>query len=540
MAGNGVTRRQILKGAGAIPVAGGLAAMSISCGDDDSVPASPAAASSTSDADIKLAKSQVLKVRLYDEPTGFDPATLFRIEAENVATPVYSGLTGFDPSTGAPIPDLAKSWDVSADGKTYTFHLVENAEWHQGFGKVTSADVKYSYERVLDPATKSPYAIEFSNIAKVEAPEMFTVVITLKNADVNFLYQVGNYHQGEIVKKEAIEKYGADYKRNPVGTGPFALTRWTPNSQIVLEAHPGYFKGRPTLDRIEMNLIKDITATETALNNGEVDLAINVGGNAEVLNRIKASSKLVLHKSENYANSVTIFNPDYKPLADIRVRQAIAYGYDQKAIAAKFTPDTATVAYSILPPFMPEYSEEVPKYAYDPAKAKALLKEAGYGTGLTVREILSAPPADSALLKQAQLAEVGIKYEFDVMETAIWSQKRASGDYQIVGRLNPAVNPDTLLFGYLHPDQVTPKGINGAKYNNPVVTQKLEQARAEQDKTKRKALYAEIQKIALTDLPYLPTTTSTVIWAGYPYVKNVQVNKLATIDYFPVKIAEHG
>ncbi|MGE4056298.1 MAG: ABC transporter substrate-binding protein [Vicinamibacterales bacterium] len=553
---NRFSRRTILRGAGATGAMASLAALSMSCGDDDDAgssttsaeststrPAVPAGVTATSGDSFKVAAKQELVVRQYDEPTGFDPAVLFRIETENVAYNLYSGLTAFDPKSGAPIPDLAKSWEVSADGKSYKFNLVDNAFFHQDFGKMTSADVKYSYERILDPATKSTYAIEFSNIKSIEAPDPLTVVINLKAPDVNFLYQVGNYHQGQIVSKAAIEKFGKDYPRNPIGTGPFALKTWTANQQMVLEGHGGYYKGKPTLTKLTLNLVKDVTAAETALNNGEVAVAMNMGSTTELVDRLSKAGKFQLIKSEDYANSVIIFNPDHAPLADKRVRQAYAYGYDQKAIFDKLTPYTTKPGYSILPSFMPVYTDDLPKYTYQPDKAKALLKEAGFGGGVTIKEIVSnaagGPPAQS-LLRQAMLAEVGIKLEFDLMETAVWLKRRSSGDYNTVGRLNPAVNPDTLLFGYLHPDQITPKGINGAKYNNPQVTQLLESARAEQEETKRKAMYAQIQKTALEDLPYLPNGTSTVIWAAYPWVRNLVVNKLATVDYFPVKIEEHA
>ncbi len=541
------TRRSILKAAGSIPVAGGLAALAVSCGgdsDEDAPASSPPPAGTTTEpsGDIKLAAQQVLTVRQYDEPGGFDPATLFRIETENVAFNVYSGLTSFDPQTGEPIPDLAESWEVSPDGKTYTFKLVENAYWHQDFGKFTSADVKYSYERILDPATKTTYRAEFNNILSIEAPNEYTVVINLKTPDAGFPYQVGNYHQGQIVKKEAIEKYGDQYPRNPVGTGPFALKEWVANSYMTLEGHAGYYRGKPTLERIRLNLIKDTSAAETALSNGEVDVAMNIGRNTEIIDRLNNAGKYTLHKSEDYANNLWIFQPDYAPLADPRVRQAFAHACDAESIIKELTPYTAKPAHNVIPPFMPVYNGDVPVYEYSPVQARKLLQEAGLGSGLTVTQILTntTGASDDLLMRQAQLAEVGIKLEFELMETAIWNTRRNSGDYQVTSRLYPAVNPDTLLFGYLHPDNIVPKGLNGAKYNNPELTSKLELARAERDTETRMQLYGEVQQIAMTDVPYVPLFTSTVWWAAYPWVRNLVIDKLAVVNWFPVVIEEHA
>ncbi len=548
------SRRSFLKAAGGVSVVGGLTALSVGCGSDDddddasgSTPGAeatrPGVQGETATAgDIKLAAVQKLTVRQYDEPGSLDPAVIFRIEAENVATNVYSGLTSFDPQTGAPKPGLAQEWKVSPDGKTYTFSLVENAYFHEDFGKFTSADVKYSYERILDTATKSTYRAEFNNILSVEAPNEYTVVINLKTPDANFAYQVGNYHQGEIVKKEAIEKYGDDYRRHPIGTGPFYLKEWVANSHMILQGHAGHYRGKPTLEEIRLNLIKDTAAAETALNNNEVALAMNIGRNTEIIERLDKSGKFTLHKSEDYANNLWIFQPDYAPLADPRVRQAFAYACDGVAIAKALTPYTAKPSNSILPPFMPEYAKGLPEYGYDPKKAKELLQQAGFGSGLSVKQILTSTTgaSDDLLYRQSQLAEVGINLEFELMETAIWNTRRNSGDYQVTGRLYPAVNPDTLLFGYLHPDNIVPKGLNGAKYNNPALTAKLESARSELNVEKRLALYKEVQMTAMTELPYVPLVTSTVYWAAYPWVKGLVVDKLAAVDYFDVKIEDHA
>jgi peptide/nickel transport system substrate-binding protein len=548
-----------------VPLAAGLGVLAAACSSAPTAPTStsapvattaaratsvsatsptsaPAAASTSAGGSGKKAAQQVLTVRQYDEPGGFDPAKLFRIETENIAFNIYSGLTSFDPQTGEPVPDLAKSWQISPDATTYTFNLVDNAYWHQEFGKLTAQDVKYSYERVLDPATGSPYRAEFTNVASIDAPSAETVVIQLKQPDANFLYQVGSYHQGQVVKKEAIEKYGDQYPRHPVGTGPFELKEWIANSHMILEAHPGYFRGKPTLSRIRLNLIKDVEAAATALSNGEVDLAMQIsGGSAEALERVMNAGRFTLQKSEDYGVNLWILNPDYAPLADVRVRRAMAHALDNESITKKLLPHTGKPHNSILPKFMPVYAENLPTYPYDPEKAKALLREAGYANGFAVSQILTstAGVTTDSLMRQAMLAEVGIKLNFELMETSIWNKRRNSGDYQMTTRLYPSVNPDTLLFGYLHPENIVPKGLNGSKYDNPTLTAELEAARAELNPELRKKHYTEVQRIAQTDLPYIPYQSNSVYWAGYPWVKNVVVDKLAVVNYFPVYVEEH-
>jgi ABC-type transport system substrate-binding protein len=528
-----VARRTFLQAAAAVP-----AVTAFACKSQPSAPSSSGAQASGSDANFKPADTQELVVRIYDEPTGFDPATIFRIEAENVAVNIYSGLTGFDSKTGEPVADLADHWETP-DAQTYSFKLHQNAQWQGDYGPVTSKDVAYSYNRILDPATKASYRAEFNNVDGIETPDDQTVVIKLKTPDVNFLYQVGNYHQGQVLKREAVEKFGDAYPRNPVGTGPYKLTNWTPNSQIVLEAHDGYFRGKPVLRKVTYRLIRDENAAEVAIRNGEVAVAMNFALN-ETLQRLSKDTTIALLKSDGYANNLGVMNLDFKPFSDVRVRQAMMYAVDYAGIAKKMTPLTQSSADNILPPFMPVYSSDVPHYPYDLQKAKSLLSESGYPTGFSVKLLQGGQPDAPTQLRQSMYADAGIKMDFDIVDTATNNRRRGTGEYELSGRLYPAVNPDTLLFGYLSPDNIVPAGLNGAKYNNPSLTQKLIAARAETNLDKRKQLYAEVERIAMTDMPYLPMYTSNVYWAAYPWVHGLVVDKLAEGQWYPVRLEAHS
>ena len=169
-----------------------------------------------------LAQEKTLRVRFYDDPAGFDPANVFRIENENIAFNLFSGLTTYDSQTGKIIPDLAESWETK-DNINWVFKLRRGVQWHKGFGEVTSADVLYSFQRILDPATASPYRSELGGVVKMEAPDDYTVVIQLNAPDGNFLHTVANYHQGQIVNRKAIEAAGRQVRWQPVGTGPYYL-----------------------------------------------------------------------------------------------------------------------------------------------------------------------------------------------------------------------------------------------------------------------------------------------------------------------------
>ena len=525
-----------------------VATVVVACGgsDEDEPTATAAADASESPTaaatlvaagDADLADVQEVTVRQYFEPGTLDPAFLFRIETENIAFNIYSGLTTFDPATGAPMPDLAKSWDVSDDGLEYTFHLVGNAEWQHGYGAFTSADVVYSYDRVMDEAIGSPYRAEFNNVDSVTAMDDYTVVIKLKQPDGNFLYQVGNYHQGQIVNQQAIEDFGDDYGRNPVGTGPFYIDSWTPDSEMVLLAHEGYFRGRPTLDKITWVLIRDVSAAETAFLNGEVDVMSNLGqGNTELIDRVAATEGVQVATSEDYATFVTMFGSEFEPFQNRDVRLAYALAVDWGEITEQLTPRTASPWSSILPPWMPIYNRDLVAYGYDPERAKELLAGAGYADGFTVHQVTTGVN-DAGLLEQAMLAEVGIDMQFEVVEPAVYNQRRNAGDFELAGRLYPAVNPDTLLFGFLHPDNAAPAGLNGSKYDNPDVTRLLEEARASLDPEERLAKYYDAQQLVYDDVAYMTTRAATNLWASGGPIKNIQVNRLANVDFYPVYVA---
>jgi peptide/nickel transport system substrate-binding protein len=488
-------------------------------------------------ADGPLASSQVLKVRFYDDPSGFDPATLFRIETENIAFQIYSGLTTYEPN-GKIVPDAAESWETK-DSQTWTFKLRKGVQWQKGYGELTSADVKYSYERMMNPATASPYRAEFNNVEAIETPDPLTVVIKLKKPDGNFLHQVANYHQGQIVKKEAIEKAGDQYKWNPVGTGPFALESFTPGAQIVLIRHDCYFRGPAKLEKIVFSIIKDDETAAVALQSGELDLAMRIQP-TETLKRLQSDDRFTLNQGDG-GISLTIFNPKFEPFKDIRVRQAWAHAIDREAIIKATAPLTSKRWTNILNDWMDIYTADVPTYAYDFEKSKALLKEAGVTLPLNVKAIGTSATGvtETQQLEQSYLTKVGINVEYELVDTPTFNTRRNSGDFQVGGRLLPAMNPDTLLFSYLHPDNFAPKGMNGAMYNNPDLVSKLEGARAETDPAKRKSLYAEVQKIALTDLYYLPNSVSVVYWPGYKWVAGVGISPLSQVNFYDVKILQH-
>jgi peptide/nickel transport system substrate-binding protein len=530
-----LARRRLLHMAG-VGTAGIAAATLIGCGGSDAGSGGSTSSGSDKEPTGPLAAKQELKVRFYDDPGGFDPATLFRIEVENIAFNVFSGLTSYEPENAKIVADLAESWETP-DPTTYNFKLRKGVKFHKGFGDFTAQDVVYSYKRIMDSATASSYRAEFNNVDTITAPDDFSVVIKLKTPDVNFLHQVANYHQGQIVNRTSVEKFGQDYKFNPIGTGPFVFDSFTPAQRIILKGFKEYYKGAPTLESIDFRIIKDDNTAAIALQNGEVDVAMRIGAN-EPLERVMKDGRFNMPKRFGYAPVLTIFNLENQFLKDQRVRYAYAHAIDHATVQKTIAPITGGLAYNLVPDWMDVYTSDHPKYPYDEKKAKELLAAAGHASGITLKQPTLAV-SEQTQLQESYLNKVGIKSDYQIMDTPTYNGVRVRGEFDIGGRLLPAVNPDTILFSYLHKDNIAPKGLNGARYNNPEINSMLEKARAEPDFNKRKALYASVQKTALTDLPYQPTAGSGVFWPAYKYVTGIKINPLAQVGFYDVKMIQH-
>ncbi|KPP91335.1 MAG: peptide/nickel transport system substrate-binding protein [Rhodobacteraceae bacterium HLUCCA08] len=481
------------------------------------------------------ADSKTLRVRFYDDPAGFDPANIFRIENENIAFNLFSGLTSYDSRTGEIIPDLATSWETS-DNKTWTFRLREGVEFHKGYGSVTAEDVIYSYSRILDEATASPYRGTMAGIVRMEAPDPYTVVIELDAPNGGFLHTVANYHQGQIVSRRAIEDAGDQVRWKPVGTGPYYLESIDVTSQIVLKRHEGYFRGPAPIETIVFDIIKDEATATIALRNGEVDLVMR-SNREENLTTLRAEG-FQMNSVENYAVALKVLNPEFAPFADSRVRQAIAHAIDYDAITGAISPSLSQGTTSILLPWMPVYSDDIPTYPYDPDRARALLAEAGYGDGFSFRHLGTSAQGVTEL-QQFEidfLAQVGLDMQMELVDTPTFNQRRNAGEFEMATRLLPAIDPDLILFSYLHPDNTVPGGLNGARYDNPEVTDLLIAARAEPDPETSFAQYAELQRIVMSELPYIPTYANNVFWPGKPTVTGVNINYLAQVNFFEVDV----
>jgi ABC-type transport system substrate-binding protein len=483
-----------------------------------------------------LAQEKVLRVRIGADMTGLDPAKLFNIENQTISNHIYNGLVRYEyEKSGGIVPDLAEKWDLSADGKTYTFHLRKGVKWHKGYGELSADDVKFSYERVLDPTTASRYKGEFKLVETIEAVDPHTVRIRLKSKYPGFLNKVAGYNQGFVVSRKAMEKLGDQYATNPIGTGPFVFDSWSPKNQVILVANKEYLQGAPKLDRIVFRLIQEETTAEIALQRGEIDVFYALQ-NAEVIGRLAKAPGISVHRRTANHTINMVLNATYEPLGKPLVRRAIAHAVNLKAMREVFFNGLKGQPNWILTSSFEEAAKDLTEWPYDPEKAKTLLREAGYPNGfkLTVTSLTLQPYDKIAVLLADDLRKAGIDTSVQILERAAYLAARGAGTPHVVitGVTGPA-DPDQPLWNLLHSSSFPP-GLNTARYKG--IDELLEAAQLELDRGKRLALYRQIQQKLREDVPVVPLYNDVLFAASRAGVKNFAPDPQFTMNAYLVTV----
>ncbi|MEX2535850.1 MAG: ABC transporter substrate-binding protein [Trueperaceae bacterium] len=473
-------------------------------------------------------------VRTWDDFSGADPASIQAIQNEMLARNVYSGLVDYDVDTYEIIPDLALQWEVSDDGTTYTFELREDVTWHKGFGEFTAADVKYSFERIMDPETASRFAGVFSGIVSIETPNPHTVVIELEEPDATFLHKLTNLRQGSIVNQAAVEEFGDDYAFNPIGTGPFVFEAWSPGGDIVLQRHEDYFRGPAPTETIVLRVIKEQSTAEAALIRGEIDVFYYLT-DPDVYERLtQAEDFQIVSDVGSYALGLFI-NARNEPLTDPLVRQAVAYGINRDAIAQDFFKGLMTRVDSPIPPGVPGHAEDTMSYDYDPERAQELLAEAGYpdGVGINLVTLTSFPFDQLGTIIAGDLERVGINVDLEVLDRGAFTAARSSGTPDtVIGSFAAPPDAAAQLMGLFHSSSKSP-GLNVSWYDD--IDDLLAEAAQESDDERRLALYGEAQQIVMDDMIFLPLYTHQSTAALQPDIRGYSENSSRHVWLYHVR-----
>lgn len=463
------------------------------------------------------------------DSVSLDPANVTDGESFRVTRQIYETLLDTKPGTFDIVPGLATSWKASANGLTWTFHLRKGVKFQDGTPFNADA-VVFNFNRWMDK--KNPYhkgdfeyyAAMFGGfkgdpgtvIKSVRKIDNYTVQIQLTHSFAPFLSDL-TMAAFAIASPADIIKYHGNINTHPVGTGPFEFVNWKPNDSITLKKNPTYWqKGLPKLDKVVFQVIKDNTARLNALEAGQVDLIDGINPSDVASIKSNPNLKLYLRPSNNVG--YLAFNTQKKPFNDVRVRQAINMAIDKKAIVDAFYNGLGTPAVTPLPPGMWGNNKSIKDYQVNIAKAKQLLKEAGYPNGFTT-ELWAMPvarpympdPEKIATAIQADLAKIGIKANIVTYDWATYLDKTANGEHTmaLLGWTGDNGDPDDFLYVLLDSDNAKPPAQNIAFYKNPQVHQLLIQAQRETNQAKRAKLYEQAEAIIWKDAPWVPLVHTT-------------------------------
>jgi peptide/nickel transport system substrate-binding protein len=478
-----------------------------------------------------------------NEGNGFDPATSLGGPTAEVEGLVYEGLVRPKPiapgdvKPGAGIastlePGLAESWKTSEDGLTWTFALRKNVKFHDGTSLDADA-VIVNIDRMLNESSpfyfkgKMVNAISrYGQVAAYRAVDPGTVEIKLKNKYAPFLGAIAHPNAG-IVSPTALKKYGEDIAKNLVGTGPFKFSEWRPNETIAFERNPEWWGGKANLDKVVFRNIPEPSVQTAQLQAGSVNMAVGI--NPDSVPILEKDPNVVVYKTTGDLNGIKI-RCDKKPFDDIRVRQALTYALDREAITKTVYGGLGSVANSPLPPNFAEYDPSIKPIPYDVEKAKALLAEAGYASGFTMRVVsfnapLTVNPVGGdklAEVLQPYWAKVGIQAKIESQDIAAWRAKRLAGDFDILmDGFEGAGDPDDVFYQAYHSDTYNTSN-NATFYKDPKLDQLIDQARREYDPAKRKPMYVDLQKQIYDLSLWVYVNFVDILMASHQSVKNVQ------------------
>ncbi|HVP86515.1 MAG TPA: ABC transporter substrate-binding protein [Casimicrobiaceae bacterium] len=431
---------------------------------------------------------------------------------------MFNGLVRFKPGTMNPDqiePDLAQSWDTSADQLTWTFHLRKGVQCNNGYGELSADDVVFSLKRAADPKISS-FSSDYADVASVDAVDPATVKITFKRRPPSVLGILTNYQGGNIVCKKAVEKLGDDFRTKAVGTGPFAIENYTPSQSLTLVANKNYFRGAPKIDRIVYRYIQSDATRDLAYTSGEIDLIY--GRQDQVwAERMKSLPNTVVDVFGPGELSDMNLNITKKPLDDLRVRQAIAYAVNRAELVKFKGALTAREAVSIIPHDYLGTDENAPLYPYDPAKAKQLLTEAGYANGVKITLIQTQLPTmlNTMQVVQAQLKKVGIDLQLDVVDHPTF-HAQIRKDLSPVVLYSAARLPvaDVYLTQFYHSRSIvgTPSAVTNFSHCS-VADQDIDAARQTNDVAKQKTLWKDAQDKLVKDVCAVPLYEQLQVWA---------------------------
>jgi peptide/nickel transport system substrate-binding protein len=457
---------------------------------------------------LHQAAAQNIVIGIGVDPISLDPRQTAVTEATSLTHAVNEELL-FRDDAGTTIPYLAKSWEYPSP-TTLVLHLQPGLTFANG-EPCDAAAVKYTIESVIDPANAWVAAEKrgwFEAVDHIVATDAATVTITLKqqnHAVFSYLTLLG------IVPPKAAQAAGGSYGNAPSGTGPYALANYTPGDHLELTARPGYWGGAPKNQKVTVRFIQEDATRLASLQAGEVHVISNVSPDA--LASIKSNGQLEVLSVPSVRTVFIAFMTDRAPFNNLQLRQAISYAVDRGSIVKDLLGGNGEVAQSIYAPGVGYFAPQTP-YAFDPEKAKALIKQSGFDTSQTLK---FAYPTGRTVNDKAvgeavggMIQAVGLNVQLDAPEWGTFLdnyQKKRIYDFVIASMSPDNLDPDYALSPWFRSDT------SFIKYSNPTVDDLLKKGASATDSTQEAQIYQQLQKMLWEDLPYAPLYVVPQLWA---------------------------
>lgn len=478
------------------------------------------------------------------------------------AVPIYNRLVDFTVGTTELIPSLAESWEISEDGKVYTFHLRKGVKFQSNkaftptrdfnaddviFSFMRQKDAQHPYHNVSNGTYANFESLEFGTlIQQIEKVDDHQVRFTLAHAEAPFLADLGWYFASILSAEYADQMLAAGtpekVDREPIGTGPFQLMQYQKDSRILYNAFPAYWQGKSQLDRLVFTIVPDASVRYAKLEKNECQ--VMPFPNPADLPRMRDNPNINLMEKAGLNIGFLAFNTQKAPLDNIKVRQALAIAINKAAIIEAVFQGTGIQAKNLLPPGIWSANNDVEDYPYSPEQAKALLKEAGFADGLSID--LWAMPVQRpynpnarrmAEMIQSDWAKIGVQAKVVSYEWGEYLKRIKDGEHQaaLMGWTTATGDPDNF-FSPLFSCTSANGGSNSAKWCYPPFDTLLQQARTTTDHEKRVEMYREAQVIMHQQMPAVMIAHSTIFEPVRKEVSGYEIDPFGKHIFYQVSV----
>ena len=492
---------------------------------------------------------KTLIIAIGTDQTGLDPQTVENNESGFVMATIFDSIVNYKPGSSLVGPGLAEKWEISPDGKVYTFHFRHGVKFHDGT-PMTARTVAADVDRAINPQNPC-YVLarkgvdtydDFTfgsakdgTVVRMDVVNDDTLRFTLPKPNAPFLSSLAMVWQG-IMSPEATKKYNCDAGQHPVGTGPFKFVEAVRNDHITVGANPDYWGGRPKVDRIVFQIVPESATRMLKLERSEVQILADVPPSD--YSRVTGNSALKLYQQPGLTILGVSMSNDLGPFKDRRVRQAMNYAVDKDAVN-KGLYGGATTASQGMPPVLWGYNKAVQPYPYDVAKAKQLLQEAGFPNGFSTEMMVYANPrgynpiggAKLGEAVQGYLAKVGINIKISQYEWGAYLDKFRHTPWEgfaITGWSGDNGDPDNFLGDLFEWDEVAGKQRvnNTSRHHNPAYDKLMVDGRQVTNQAKRVQIYEQANKILHDDAAWIFINHTNQVRAARATVRGFLLNPL--------------